>query len=745
MSRTIQLLFLFAFTLAFGTAPALLVVPPEHAQELPDISIKRQDIHTTIDGVLARTTVQQVLHNRGSRAAEGSLLIPIPKGAQVTDFSLMMDGKKVSAELLDTGEARRIYESIVRRQRDPGLLEYVDAQTYRVRLFPIPAGGDMEMELQFAQPVERTTGLYTWRFEPLGQGMTVSPESSTFDVTITSKEKLGLVSCTTHEARIDRADDGLSAKVTVPGGLRGSSAFALLFGMEGRDVAMHLVAHRRAGEEKGTFLLMLSPPRTGVLAEAMRKDVVFVLDTSGSMSDDGKFEKAISALKQCLNALGDGDEFAVMTFATDVDSFRAALVPATKDNIKAAQEWLANRAPKGGTNIHDSLVSAGNMLPLRKPGENVVQQIIFMTDGLPTVGKTDQLQIIAGYEGISKNAARVFTLGFGYDVNTHLLDALADKTRALSDYVEPKEDLESVVTSLFQAISAPVLTDLEISADGLKITDVYPKKLPDLFAGRDLMIVGSYTGEGQASLKLSGRAKGEPYKEEVAATFAAASDEKTAYVRAIWAGRKVGYLLDEIRQNGESKELKDEVIALAKEYNLVTPYTSYLVAQDEEYASTSPTGTGNAPQPVGGLPTGWNPTQGTSSDGSVMRSSSAMSAKSGGEAVRFAKELREEKDRLYAPAEPGSRVVRERSGGESVAINGKSFHRADAADPWVQDSPLPRTKVVRIQYLSDAYYELLAKFPLLKKEILLGESVELVIGDTWVLIGAEGEAEKCPL
>lgn len=736
MYRILRLLAIASFFLAPVFAHALIILPPPD-RDAGSITIASQDIHAVISGNVARTTLKLVLHNSDMRAMEASLLIPIPKDAQAADFSMMIDGKKVSAEVLGDEEALRLYQDIVRRMRDPGILQYLDEQTFQARLFPIPPDGDMEVEFEFLQPVRRTGGLYMWRYEAPGKGLAVRPGKSSFDVVIEAREKLGMVSSTTHELQINR--DAKKATLSVPGGLGNGSVFNLVYTLESADLAMSLVANKLLGEEQGTFLLLVNPPKTGALSESLLKGVVFVLDTSGSMEDDGKFDKAISALRQCLSALNVEDNFNVLTFASGVESFREQMLPATAENVEAAKGWLGGRKPRGGTNIHDALISAAGQLAARPPDASTVQQIIFMTDGLPTVGKTDRVQIIGDFREAAKSSQRVFTLGFGYDVNTHLLDAIADETKALSDYVEPKEDLELVVTSLFEAISTPVLTDLRIDFEGIKVVETYPSQLPDLFAGRDSMILGSYTGDGKASINLSARARGKEYKQTLTAEFPKSTDGDTSYVRAIWAGRKVAYLLDQIRQNGENKELVDEVTRLAREYRLVTPYTSYFVAPDEPQQRRRDLAMPSSP--TGNLPN--DSITDRYAESEVTFDSGSLSDTSGSKAVGAAKTLRREKDREIAP-EGYSESVRSDPGIREVVVRGRVYTRLPDSGSWVRKDVETKGPEVRVKYLSAAYMELLRRFPEYREEILLGESVELQIGGRWVIIGDDGAEEKLP-
>src|SRR5206468_1949497 len=203
------------------------------------------------------------------------------------------------------------------------------------------------------------------------------------------------------------------------------------------------------------------------------------------------------------------------------------------------------------------------------------------TDGQPTVGETNPDKILKHVIGRNTANTRIFTFGVGDDVNAALLDQLAEQTRAVSTYVRPAEDIEVKASSLYAKVSQPVLTNLKLAVgDNVRLAEVYPPQLPDLFQGSQLVILGRYSGQGPTTIKLTGQVGAEPREFVYEINLAAKGGEEREFVEHLWARRKVGYLLDQIRANGETKELLDEVTALAKKYGIATPYTSYLIVPD---------------------------------------------------------------------------------------------------------------------------------------------------------------------
>ena len=246
--------------------------------------------------------------------------------------------------------------------------------------------------------------------------------------------------------------------------------------------------------------------------------------------------------------------------------------------LEKAKKWVDALEATGGTAIDDALATALNYRP---KDEGRTFNIVFFTDGQPTIGETNTDAILANFAKRNTYSTRVFTFGVGDDVNASMLDKLAADSRAIATYVRESEDIETRVTSLLGKISNPVLANLKLSvSSGVSLNEVYPPQLPDLFHGTQLVVLGRFTGNGHAAIKLSGNVGKETREFVYEINFPDKTGEDKNFVEDLWARRKVGYLLDQIRLNGEKKELKDEVVTLAKKYGITTPYTSYLIVPD---------------------------------------------------------------------------------------------------------------------------------------------------------------------
>ncbi|MGH7150139.1 MAG: VWA domain-containing protein, partial [Planctomycetota bacterium] len=379
-----------------------------------------------------------------------------------------------------------------------------------------------------------------------------------------------------------------SARVTMEGAdVRADRDLRLLVSLAREEIGLLFLTHRRAGED-GTFLALLSPRLDLEPSKVLPKDVVFVLDTSGSMARE-KIEQAKGALREALGRLNPGDRFHLVRFATDAEAFRERPVPGTPENLEAARSWIAALEARGGTNLGAALERA---LPV--PDERARLTMLFLlTDGLPTVGTIDEKALLAEVRQKNAARARIFVFGVGVDVNARFLDTLAEETRAAREYVAAGEAIDLKVASLVEKVSHPILSNPLLFLEGAESLDVYPKRLPDLFRGSSLVVAGRFRGEGVARARLRGRF-GDGEREWVYAIDLPAAEARNDSIRATWASRKVGYLLDEIRLNGEDPELVEEVKRLAREHGIVTPYTSFLVREEQRRLSSARTGGGGA-------------------------------------------------------------------------------------------------------------------------------------------------------
>src|SRR5262245_40987254 len=574
MRRALPILLLVV--VAAPASAAGLLIPED--KKLPPLAMVHHRVNVVIDDQAAITTVEQAFRNHTDRQLEATYLFPIPKGASVNRFTMWVDGKEQTGELLDSKKASQVYTDIVRRTQDPAILEYLGNNLMRLKIFPVPPKQDQKVKISFTAVAPQDNGVveYVYPLKTDGRG-TKTLEDFSVKARIKSQHPIQNVYSPTHAIAISRTSDKEVAMTFERDQAVLDKDFQLFYSLGNKEIGITPLAHRPISAEDGYFLLLISPQLETSKSNIIPRDLVLVMDTSGSM-DNVKMDQARKALKHCLSNLNSGDRFAVVTFSTNVRKYRDALVEANTEQVDNAKKWVDGLKAGGGTAIEAALDTA---LELRTGDEGRSFTVVFFTDGQPTIGEMKPEKILKGVEAKNTKNTRIFTFGVGDDVNTALLDQLADTTKALSTYVRPAEDIEAKVTSLYGKISHPVRANVRLTTtENVKVHELYPPALPDLFFGSQLVVLGKYSGSGSAAVKLTGQVGKETREFAYDVTFPARTTEDREFVEHLWARRKVGFLLDQVRLNGEQKELMDEMLALAKKYGIATPYTSYLVVPD---------------------------------------------------------------------------------------------------------------------------------------------------------------------
>src|SRR4051812_23964269 len=551
-----------------------IYVPPSHFPFAP-LEVTSHQVNVKIDGQVAITSIDQEFYNPNDQRLEGFYMFPVPKGAHIDKFSMEIGGKSVDAELLPADKARGIYEDIVRKMRDPALLEYAGRDLFKVRIFPIEPRSRRPIKISYTELLRSDAGTVTYLYPLSTEKFSARPiKNLSVKIELKSAEPLASIYSPSHKVEIkrdgpNRAVIGYESKDERP-----DTDFQLVSSSDTRDVGLRLITYKPDGDD-GYFLL-LAAPTLGNETKPAPKDIVFVVDTSGSMAG-AKLQQAQKALKFCVENLNPDDRFEVVRFSTEAEPLFKDLVANDVDHRKRANEFIDGLKPIGGTAIADALQTA---LRLR-PGKNDRPFVlIFLTDGLPTVGSRNPDEIVADVKKAS--GVRIFSFGIGSDVNTQLLDQIAENTRAFSQYVLADEDLEVKVSNFYTRIKEPALTNLKLDLNGgVRTAKMYPSELPDLFKGDQIVISGRYSGSGEIEARLSGSANGHDQTFTYKLRF---EDRNTTndFVPRLWATRRVGFLLDEIRVHGETAELRDETTELARRYGIVTPYTAYLIVEDED-------------------------------------------------------------------------------------------------------------------------------------------------------------------
>ncbi|HUB68549.1 MAG TPA: VWA domain-containing protein, partial [Candidatus Methylacidiphilales bacterium] len=620
----------------------------------------------------------------------------------------------------------------------------------------IEANDHKQIKIVYTEVLKSDSGLVSYTYPLNTEKFSSAPiHSVSIKVDLASDQPLHSIYSPTHEVEITHVDANHAVIGYEANDVRPDTDFQLFFAPEKSDVSLKMLTYQ-TGDDDGYFLLLASPSLE-LKSKPEPKDVTFVLDTSGSMSEDNKLKQAKKALQFCLANLNGDDRFEVIRFATEPESLFGALTPADDKAVSQAEKFVSGLTPEGGTAIYDALNQAMALRPA-KSGRPYV--IIFLTDGEPTVGETNDDKIVAETNQAADEGTRIFCFGLGTDVNAQLLDRIAANTKAASDYVLPTEDIEVKVSNFFAKIRDPILSNVKLSfPDGVRVSKMYPQALPDLFKGDQLVLTGRYSGSGSGGCALQGDAGGLSQTFSAPVTFEKESVEQP-FVPRLWASRRIAYLLDEIRLHGENSELKDEITGLARKFGLVTPYTAYLIMEDEQtrkvaeknqilrdFAEDSPA------QAVGGQiysslskdktgDEGVDLARGQNAMKYAMTPESAVSRSN----TEFAKRLGVSADTVAALPPPGSpaavaNIVADASPAQAGArlvqytqqakyIAGRAFYLN--GNQWIDSnvSEQNSNNEIKLKFGSPEYFDFAARHPEMEPYLSLGRNVRLFVAGT---------------
>jgi Ca-activated chloride channel family protein len=533
-------------------------------------------VQVEIENQIATTTVEMEFINEGNGLAEGTFLFPLPDEAAVDQLIMTVNGVDIQANILPAAEARAIYNEIVRQYRDPALLEYVGRSVIQASVFPIPPGESRRIQIRYGQALGADNGLLQYVY-PLKVTNLLSQrpvEQLSLRVTVNGQDAISNIYSPSHPIAIQREGDtgfraGFESAGVVPG-----DDFSLFYGLANESISLNLLTYRESAASDGFFLLMIQPPITIPAEQIIPRDVIIVLDQSGSMMGE-KWEQAKEAAIYVLDNLNPQDRFNVILFSTGWRVYGNEMQ--TISAAPAAAEWIRTQEAVGGTDINGALTTALGMV-----GERPTT-VLFLTDGLASEGVIETPAILGNLGAAAKPNARIFTFGVGDDVDTVLLDSIVRDHRGAGAYVRPGERIQEEVASLYNKISAPVLTDVTLDMGGLNVSDLYPAlPLPDLFAGTQLMLTGRYRGEAaDLSFTLRGTVNGQAQTFIYSGLNAPGLAGGEPFIARLWATRRIGDLLNTIRLNGENPELVQSVVSLSVRYGIITPYTSFLITEDD--------------------------------------------------------------------------------------------------------------------------------------------------------------------
>lgn len=716
---------------------------------MPEGGIERvaSNVRVTLEGRVLRYEVEERFLNTGGRIGEADYLFPLPKNAAFQDLKLAINGEMVAGETLDADEARAIYEEIVRRQRDPALVEWMGSGLLRTRIFPIQPGEERRVVVRFQAVAEREGDALRVDYrrgaprEVPGIRMQGGVRrggsddardpgnAETLVLRYPAGGNYGDAYSPTHDATL-RARGGMREVV-----LRGGGDATVLVPVRGEragEGAIGVVTQASAGED-GFALVTIGAPQ-GARRASTPRDVTFVVDVSGSMSGE-KLRQAQAAGRQLLATLRPDDRFRVVAFSSDVRTFEDDFVRATPQQVREASRWIASLDASGGTNIAGAMTEA---LRVGSPRERL-PLVVFLTDGEPTVGERDP-RVIAERAARGRRSARVYTFGVGSDVNAMLLEQLALEGRGTAQFVRPSEDVERAVSLVASRLVDPVLANVRVRAEGVRLSRMMPAAGSDLFAGQELVVLARFGGRGAGRIIVEGEGADGPVRWTREVSFGAgrgAREGDNGFVARLWATQRVGWLSAERRRllaegRGNSgaalREVEQEMRALGERYGIPTELTSYFVQEP---------GMRTARRSVAGGIVGQVAPPPTVAPMPMDAMASAPSAPAGA--------ARQFEAAKAASAQRAARSVAEAmvaadgaTGAESRMAMGRSFTR-DAEGRWVDSRAIPAGAVVyRVKGYGAGYFALLRAMPELKEAFALGERVRIAGKGIVVEIGEEG-------
>jgi Ca-activated chloride channel family protein len=576
---------LLALCLCASTHAAGLLVPED--ENLPPLRITDHLVDVTIRDGIAITELEQTFHNATKQRLEATYVFPLPENADLTDFQMSFNGKMVQGEVLPAEKARQTYERIVRQMKDPGLIEFIGHRLLKMRVFPIEPESDTTIVVRYQQICRPISGMKGYHY-PLRTRKSSGQAYGTvrFNLELETGEALKNIWSPTHAVEIIRDGEHQAKIAYEASGGSLNDDFMLLYNTDESDLGLSVVAHKPKDDADGFFVLMLTPKQLWPDQDYQPQDVVFVLDTSGSMSGD-KIDQARSALNYCIEQLDERDRFSIVRFSTGYDVLWPQVKGASKEHRAEAREWVSQFSAAGGTNIADTLEHVVSMQPITTEMRPFV--VVFLTDGRGNRGTNEIINRLA--DKGEQPHLRIFPFGVGHDVNTKLLDQLAEGYTGRPTYVQPGENLELVLGDFFAVISRPVLTNLRLALPDIGATERFPATLGDLYHGQQLILAGRFDHAETGMVKLAAKRGDETVEYSwPAVEFTHTPDADD--VPAVWAGRKIAYLIDQIRRHGESTEMVNEILSLSQEYGIQTPYSSYLVTPGQTVTARGGMGAG---------------------------------------------------------------------------------------------------------------------------------------------------------
>ncbi|MFQ5434457.1 MAG: VIT domain-containing protein [Anaerolineae bacterium] len=690
-------------------------IPPEWNFE--GLRIEYQRVDVTIEEQVATTHIEQLFVNDNEWMLEGTYLFPLPEGAAVSQLTMWVDGQPIEAKVLPKEEARAIYDEIVRQLRDPALLEYVGTQAIQANVFPIPGHDERRIEIEYSQVLPADNGLIHYVYPQSTDLYTNTPlDEQRIRVEVRSNEAIRTIYSPSHPVAIDRDGEFRAVVGFEDADVLAETDFEMYYSVSPEQIGLNLLSYKEPGED-GFFLLLAAP--SVQVDEVVAKDVILVVDTSGSMEGE-KMMQAKEAALYVVEHLNPQDRFNIVAFSTGVRTFANGLARA--DDAGNYRSFVNSLEAVGGTNISQALLEAAAMADGERPST-----IIFLTDGLATEGITDTGLLLDSVKTAVPANVRLFAFGVGNDVDTLLLDSLAQNHRGATSYVRPFEQIDEEVSGFYAKVSAPVLANISLDFGDVVVEQMYPQTLPDLFAGSQLVLAGRYREGMAATIRLTGEVNGRTQTFTYADNLFRSSGGDD-FIPRLWATRAIGHLLTQIRLHDDNPELVQSIVNLSVRYGIITPYTSYLIEEDDILSQSARDGVMEEAESMFAAPaevSGESAVDRADMEGNMAAAEAPLPMPT-------------------MPASPNAGGITSETSISSAPVQyvgSKTFILRDGV--WLDTQYNPDTDTPQaVGFASDGYFDLLTAVPELGDYFSLGQRVVVVYGDqVYEIVEGEGISE----
>lgn len=569
MNRSFYFIFiLFILACSCASEAAYLVFQQGN---LPLIS---QKIKVSINNQVAVTSLEMIFDNPHDFTIQPNIRFPIHEKASVQNFSLTdATGQTFSGTIEESAQAEQTFAEAKSEGMMPAMAVQKQPGVFEASIGAIGPKSRATVTIEYSEilPYSRGTISYKLPFN-VSESQKANLETSSIMVEIVDQKEISALVSPSHDVYAEKINEKSWRAVFEKNNYLPSGDFLLNYEVKAEAMASNFLATRPDEAQDGFFMLMLSPAEIVSTKDIANRDIVFVMDTSGSMQGI-KIEQTKKAFKFFVNKLNENDRYGIVDFSSGVKTWKEELQPVNEWTKSEADYYINKLYASGGTNIHGSLLKA---LAMFDKTENRTRTIVFLTDGEASTGVTNTDQIVKDYNAANSLQVRTFTLGVGRSVNKTLLNKIAVENRGESVYLdENSRNIDNDLISFYQSISTPLLVDLALDFGGVEVSEVYPKTLPNIYQGTQLVVTGRYKKGGEATIKLTGNLNSARQEFPVTANFAEASKENL-FVSRFWAKAKADDLLLQIQTYGQNQSMKEEVIKLSKEYQFATPFTSFI-------------------------------------------------------------------------------------------------------------------------------------------------------------------------